>query len=221
MRKRTLSRATPLQTAVLWKLGFFLVLVALVPGAKCPSIPEMQDIEVTVVVENCIELTFEARGSINTHSDTDTIDVLGLRDDLVEAGFDIAMIDSAWVTRVLYGVVAYNETPTDREIVEGEVSITREDDGTSQVLFNGLNVEVYPLLGLLVPAPVEPGGVDFVNDLLADVIWAVKNEVAGQFLVAGDASGDSEPQGRYTDFDWRVRIYFQIAGRMEVEVPSF
>jgi len=203
----------------LWRLGFYLALLLILPGAQCPQYPEIKDLQVSLVADHHIELTFEARGSLNVHSDTDTIDVADLRAGLEDAGVDVAQIDSAWVTRVVYGVVAYNETPTDREIVDGRVEIERLDDGTSAVLFDDVDVEVYPLLGELVGAPVEPGGVEYVNELLADVLWALKSAVSPEFVVRGEASGVSEPQGRDTNFDWRVRIYFQIVGPAVLEVP--
>lgn len=209
-----------MQRKVVLSSLFFLALVALL-GARCPQIPELVDYDVSVPLDAYIELVFEARGSINVHSDADTIDIISLRDDLRDAGIEVGDVDTAWVTNVLYGVVAYNETPVDREIVDGTVTVIREDDGTSAVLFSDVDAEVYPLLGLLVPAPIEPAGVDFVNELLADALTALKDYSVSEFVVAGEASGVSEPQGRYTDFDWRVRIEFQVVGRATVEKPEF
>lgn len=205
---------------VLLSLLLFLAFVALL-GAKCPNIPELVDYEISVPVDAYIELGFEARGSINVHSDADTIDVISLREDLSDVGIEADDVDTAWVTNVLYGVVAYNETPTDRQIVDGAVTITREDNGTSAVLFGDVDAAVYPLLGKLVPAPIEPDGVAFLNDLLADALTALRDHSVSEFVVTGDASGVSEPTGRYTDFDWRVRIEFQVVGRATVEKPEF
>ena len=221
--KNLLSPAAHRRGHALCTLAFLIGLVALLPGAKCPAIPEMEDVEVTIVADDVIELVFEARGDINTHSSEEMIDVADLREDLLDAGFDLTMIDSAWVTDVLYGVVAYNEEVTDREIQNGTVTVTWEQGmlSDSQALFDDVDVEVYPLLGVLAPAPFEPGAIEFLNDLLADVLDDLRApDLATEFLVYADSEGDSEPQGRDTDFDWRIRIHFQIVGRVVVEVPK-
>lgn len=207
MRSRTILR-----------LAVYAALFVVLQGAQCPQIPELKDVEVTVVTEDYVELEFQARGSINWHSDTETIDIEDLRRELEEADVDVAAVDTIVVSAVLYGVTAYNETVFDRQIVDGTLTITRTDGGGSATLFDDVDVEVYPLLGELVPAPFEPGGVDFINDLLADVLAALKGSGPSSFSVYGDVSGVSEPQARDTSFDWRVRIYYQVMGRVTTEV---
>lgn len=204
----------------LCRLAFFAVLFIVLQGAQCPQVPDMTDTEVTVVADDYVELVFLARGSINTHSDNDTINIAELRDEIEDAGIDLGAIDSAWVTRVLYGVIAYNEGPHDRAIANGRVVVNREDTAQSATLFDNVNVDVYPLLGTLEPAPIESGGIEFLNDLLADVLTALKDYTVDEFIISAESSGDSNPQDRDTNFDWRVRIYYQIVGSDTIEVPQ-
>ena len=203
------------------RLGMLATFILLLQGAaECPSFPEMEEVEVTVVVDEFIELNFEARGGINVHSDTHVIDVEELRDQIEEAGFEIDAIDSAHVSAVLYGVTAYYETLTDREIQDAVVIVIREDTQESETLIDEFDAAVYPLLGELVSAPIEEGGIDFVNELLADLLAALQNHSVSTFEVSGSVSGISVPQERETSFDWRLRIYFQVVGRVVVERPA-
>ncbi len=208
-----------MRKASLWRLVFFAAALVLLQGAQCPQIPELQDVELTIIAEDYIELTFIADGTINVHSGAETIDIEDLRQKIDDAGVDIEDVDSLWVSQVLYGVTAYNEGVDDRWIEHGTVTISRTDEGTSAVVLNDFSAEVYPLLGQLVAAPFEPGAITYTNDLLADVLAALKSGATQDFVVTGEASGESVPTGRPTDFVWRVRVYFQIAGRTTTELP--
>jgi hypothetical protein len=210
MRVRTLAR-----------LGIYVALFVVLQGAKCPSIPSTKQVKMTIVAQNYIEFTFLAQGDLNYHAGNETIDIEDLRQDLDDAGVELADVDSVVISQVLYGVTAYRETETDREIVDGTVTLSRTDESTSATIFESVDQPVYPLLGELVPAPLAPGGVDYINALLTDVLQALKYGGPSEFVVSADASGTSEPQGRETDFDWRVRVYYQVIGRADVEVPDF
>lgn len=212
MRKKTIAR-----------IGIFLALAVIVMGAKCPKIPKTHEINITMVTEEFIELTFEARGSMNVDSSTEVIDIDELREDLEDADIEIDLISAIRVSKVEYGTVYYYEGAgnTDREIVDAQVTVKRPDEGTSAVLVSGLNVEVYPLVGLLAPVPVQPGGIAYINDLLADVLVALQSGGPSGFAVYGSSSGTSTPTGRSSNFDWRIRIYYQIAGGMPTDVPDF
>lgn len=203
------------------RLGVYLALFVLLQGAKCPSIPSTKQVKMTVVAQNYVEFTFHAQGSLNYHSGEEAIDINELREDLEDAGVELADVDSVIISQVLYGVTVYRETETDREIVDGSVTLSRTDESSSATIIDNVDQEVYPLLGELVPAPLAPGGVDYINDLLADVLQAIKYGGPSEFVVSADAAGVSEPTGRYTDFDWRVRIYYHVVGRADVEVPDF
>lgn len=203
------------------RIGVFLALAALVMGAKCPKIPETHEVNITLVTEDFFELTFQARGSMNIDSNTAVIDIEELRLDLEDAGIEIELIRTIKVSKVEYGTVEYNEDVTDREIVNADVSVKRTDNATSAVIVSGLSVEVHPLLGLLEPVPTEAAGIAFVNDLMSDVVDALKHGGVSSFVVVGASSGTSEPQDRPSDFDWRVRIHYQIAGGMPTDLPDF
>jgi hypothetical protein len=210
MRKKTVAR-----------IGIFLALAIIVMGAKCPKIPDTHEINITLVTEESIEITFEARGSMNVDSNVAFINIDELRQDLEDAEIRTDLITAIRVSKVEYGVVAYNEEGTDRQIVGAEVTLKRPDEGTSAVLVSGLDAEVYPKLGKLVPVPTQPGGIAYINDLLADVLDAIQSGGTSGLAVYGTSSGTSEPTDRASNFDWRVRIYYQIAGGMPTDVPDF
>ena len=213
------------KTAII-RIGVFLGLAALVMGAKCPKIPDTHEVEITLVTEEFIELLFEARGSMNVDSSTEVINIQLLRQDLEDAGIETELIKAMKVSKVEHGTVDYyeddvNPGATDRRIVNAQVSLKRIDNSTSAVIVDGLSVDVYPLLGVLEPVPTETAGIAFVNDLLADVLDAIQHGGVSNFVVVGSSSGTSTPTGRPSDFDWRVRIYYQIAGGMPTDVPDF
>jgi len=210
-----------MRKTMLWKLILFVGPLLILQGAKCPGIPEMEDVSVTAVAEEYVDLEFEARGSINAESDVVTIDIDDLREELEDNDIDVGTIDTVVVHSILYGVTAYNEAETDRSIVNGRLELTRLDTDESAVLFDDVDVAVHPLLGELVAPPLAPGGVGFLNELMGDVLEALHTGTPSEFAVTGAVSGQSEPTERETNFDWRVRIYYQVAGEVEVERPSF
>ncbi len=203
------------------RILMYLALGVLLLGAKCPGVPDTEDIEMTLVTEEYIEFTFQARGSLNVDSGTEIIDVDDLRQKLADAGVEVGMVDTIRVSSVQYGTVAYNEPATDREIVGASVTVERSDLGTSAVLISNYSEMVYPLLGILKPAPISQAGIDFLNDLMADLLAALKNYSVSSFEVSGSSAGVSEPQARYTNFDWRLRIYYHVSGRFVVTSPRF
>ena len=204
----------------LCRLILFVAPLLVLQGAKCPEIPEMQDVTVTAVDDEFVQLDFEARGTINTESGTVTIDIAELLEDLEDNDIDPDMIDTVVVHSILYGVTAYNETVTDRRIVNGDLTVTREDTHESAVIFDNLTVDVFPLLSEFVAAPITPTGVEYLNRLMADVLIALRTGSPSEFLVTGLVSGVSEPTERETNFDWAVRIYYQVMGHVEVERPD-
>ncbi len=210
---------------MLMRLALFAALLIVLQGAKCPSIPEMKTVDIAVVAEQTIELEFEARGGINAESDVVTINIEELRDDLEDADIEIDDIDTVVVHAVSYGVTAYYEGNTgdlaNRRIEDGNLTVTRLDAAESHEIFHDVNVNVYPLLGELVPAPVEPGGIAFLNELLADVLQALKTGGTEGFDLQGTVSGVSTPMGRDTNFDWRVVVRYQVKGTAEIERPEF
>ncbi|MBP6874494.1 MAG: hypothetical protein KBD56_00330 [Candidatus Eisenbacteria bacterium] len=205
----------------LMRLALFAALLIVLQGAKCPSVPEMKTVDIAVVAEQTVELEFLARGGINAESDVVTINIEELRDDLEDADIEIDDIDTVVVHAISYGVTAYGEDVYDRRIEDGNLTVTRLDTAESHEIFHDVNVDVYPLLGELVPAPIEPGGIVFLNELLADVLQALKTGGTEGFDLQGTVSGVSTPEGRDTNFDWRVVVRYQVKGTAEIERPEF
>jgi len=204
----------------LFRILTFIALGLLVLGAKCPGVPDTEEVEMTLVTEEYIEFTFPARGGINVDEGTATIDVADIRQQLEDAGVHVEDVDTIRVASVLYGVVAYNETETDREIVNGVVNVWRGSE-TPVALIDGFSAEVYPLLGRLVPAPIDPAGIDYLNLFMADLLAALQNYTVSSFTISASASGVSEPEARYTNFDWRVRVNYHVSGHFTVDAPRF
>jgi hypothetical protein len=198
-----------------------LALATLLVGAKCPGIPSTHEIHVTVVAEEAIDLEFLAQGGINSEAGGDVISIEELWDLLDDADIDVEQLQYMKVSSVLYGVTAYDEDVTDRQIVDGRVTVRRGEVGPSAVLIDDLDVAVYPLLGKLVKAPISEGGVDLINGLLDDIVSALKTGSPQDLALIGAVEGISEPQGRYTNFRWRIRINYQIAGGVPVDSPEF
>jgi hypothetical protein len=209
MRKKALAR-----------IVVFLALGALLMGAKCPGVPSTEEIPITLVTEEFIEFTFQARGELNVDSGVETIDVNDIRQDLLDAGVDLTLVEEIRVSAVQYGTVVYSEPAQDR-VITGTVSIERLDNSTSETLVPLQSQNVYDLLGVLVPAPIDEDGIDYLNDLLAAVLDAIQTGYPEEFEVRGSFSGTSTPIERETNFDWRVRFYFHISGTVMTDVPSF
>ena len=199
----------------------FIALGIVLMGAKCPGIPDTVETEITLVTEEFIELTFHAQGEINVDADTYTIDVQDLRQELEDAGVEIDNVDEIRVSAVHYGAVTCDAANPYRRILGENVTIARAGGGTPTVVIGDFNEEVCPLLGLLVPAPIEEGGIDTLNVFMAELLSALKNPFAPDYGVTGAFSGSSEPVSADTDFLWRVRIYYHVSGRFKTDVPSF
>ncbi len=200
-----------------------LALAAMVLGAKCPGIPESRDITITVVTDNSLEMEFPAEGSLNVHAGYDIMDeddLMEIRDQIEEVGMDPELLRWIKVSKVEYGVVEYREPEENRRIVDATVSVSRPG-GEEKVLIEGLSADVYPLLGELETAPINAEGVSFMNEVLDDILEALRTGVTSGFLVEGDVEGTSEPTGRPTDFTWRVVVHYQIAGGVATESPEF
>jgi len=137
------------------RVAMGLAAAAVLMGAKCPGIPKSHEINLTIVTSDAIELEFPARGGINVEASSEVIDVGALRDQIEDAGIDLDGVESIAVSSVTYGVTAYNETETDRRMVDARVTLRRSETGPEFVLIDELSVDVYPLLGELVPAPIH------------------------------------------------------------------
>jgi hypothetical protein len=206
--------------ATLGKVALYVALFVLLQGAKCPSIPQMKTVEMDLMTQQYVDLPFEARGGFNTASGSEMISVDELRDDLENADVEIAKVDTIVIAAIEIGVTGYHEPAPDRRITGGTVTLTRTDQGTSHVVCSNVNLDVFPLLDKLEPAPVDPAGIAFANDLLNDVLHALKFGGPSEFEVSATATGVSEPVDRETNFDWKIRIYYHVMGRREVEVPD-
>jgi len=53
------------------------------------------------------------------------------------------------------------------------------------------------------------------------VLDALKSGEETDFPVIGAVTGESHPIGRDTNFDWRLRITYQISGVVPTDVPDF
>jgi hypothetical protein len=209
-----------MRRATLTKLGLYAALFVLLQGAKCPSVPSSKKLTMAVVAEDYIELTFQARGETNVLNELSsvTVDLIGLRDDLDAAEVPYGSISAVNVSSVMYGVVAIGPGESDRAIENASVTVAWDyPDADGGTLFDVASQPVAPLLGLLVPAPLQPGGIDVINRAAADLLAALNSSEA-TFTMSAHTTGVSTPVENPTNFDYRVRIYYSLTCPTEVEV---
>jgi hypothetical protein len=203
----------------LFRIAAYLALGLLLLGAKCPGIPDTHEVNLTLVTEEFIEFTFSSHGSVNVDEDTESIDVADIRNDLLDAGVDLSRVDEIRVSAVDYGTVTYGESGAPPRVITGNVWI--EYNSTTETLVDLASQNVPDLLGILVPAPIDEDGIDFLNLLMADVLDAIQTGSPATLQVTGGFDGVSTPTERETNFSWRVRFYFHISGQVVTDVPSF
>jgi len=200
-----------------------LLLLSLVfLGAKCPGIPDTKKIRLRVPVEDRVELHFLARGSINAKSGSEVISTESIRKDLDDLDIDVNDVDTLRVSKITFCVTKIDpEESPDRTMTGVDVTVTRTDTGGSALLVDNFSAVVKDHLGIETAAPIVAGGIDWINDLLEEVLATLKSPTDKDFEVIGAAEGVSEPTEHETNFDWKVTIYFYISGDLEIETFDF
>jgi len=201
-------------------MGGMLLLSLVFTGTKCPGVPETDNVMLSIPVEGQLRLDFEARGSINDKSGSETITTQELLDDLEELEIDISDLDTLRVSRITFCVTRIDPSETDeRTMTDVDVTVSRDNPPESRFLIMDFEAVVKDFLNVETDAPITPDGVAYINELLAEMLEALRNNNQKTITVTGAASGVSEPTEHETNFDWKVVIYYYVVGDLDVEIP--
>jgi hypothetical protein len=137
-----------------------------------------------------------------------------IRDILADNGYSTSDILSAHVTSVNYGVTSFNQAH-DWEI-SGQINVTYNAQTETAITYTAQSVQ--GALGQKIPAPLETGAVDLINQALQDFLDG--NNPVLTFTVV---NGTVNPVPSGTDrmvFDWRAWLAIQLVIEESVEVPD-
>lgn len=207
-----------------------LVLVALVVEGGCVIIPEVntKNVELVASVSACDTLV--AAGVVNNHDDFDVIDIkdgLDINQALSDAGIDVSAVDSIVVWGITYKTTQPDPDGT-REIVNGNVTVTRGSYNPITQVFTPSSAELDVITNFNVTvnsvttdqtAPVSAAGIALINQILQDCL----NEAKGfgpalNTAIQYHVTGISNPQNVPTDFKWRICVFANMKGKVEVDV---
>jgi hypothetical protein len=191
-------------------------LAALTLGAGCPTIPQIEDRVVELAVGGSTTVGFQARGLIDVYNDTKSKDILedvNLRDLLDDAGIDIADLEDVKLAGITYRVTKADPDPNRR--IMGDVSAHR-GLGADTTIVDNFDVVVNTATTEQT-APLTPEGVQFINNLLAELLREAKGgPAATNTTITYRVTGVSSPVGVPSDFDWELKIKLTIKGRIKV-----
>jgi hypothetical protein len=208
-------------TTKLWKLGVLGVALFSMLGDTC-----VKDKIVEIVIGADVQAEFIASGELNTHDDTDTIDVkedLDLANILDDNDIDPNDIDEApKVSGLFYRIT---QAEAGRSITNGNLMVQR-GSGAAVTLASGWSAEAFPVTPdgewIDVTYALQSGGVQMLNAFLEECLIELKGGAPATNTVFTYAvSGDSVPADVATDFQYRVKITFQAKLPFEATVIDF
>jgi len=204
-----------------FKLGVLTVAMFSMLGDTCAK-----DKIVEIVVGADIQAEFIASGELNTHDDSDTIDVkdeLDLANILDDNDIDPNDLDEApKVSGLFYRITQAEEG---RTITNGELRVQR-GSGTAVMLAQGWTATAFPVTPegewIDVTSALQTGGVQLLNAFLEDCLDELKGvEPATDTVFTYSVEGDSNPANVATNFQYRVKITFQAKLPYETTVIDF
>jgi hypothetical protein len=217
-----------MNTKNLWSLGAFALALVAVLGAKCPSIPSIQDRAVELVVTgSSVVGPFEARGNdVADDGQVDLVTEYDIAGTLDDAGIDLSDVEEITVRQV--EVRVSKPDPNDeRQIVGGTVMVSRVAGGAGTNCPTGISATVVSNWTGVVNAyqnfspenvEVSEDGIGFLNCLLAEYLEALQNGTnPTNMVVSYEVDGTTTPAGD-ADFDWEVRIWINIVGTIRTDV---
>lgn len=176
------------------------VIEIVVTGKTCVDFEENEDSENFTTP---VELNYAAEiDSILEHNDLDRSD-----------------IESAHVVSATYTVTDFEH---DHDwVISGAITVTRMDEAQGPAtLIEYTSVSLEQVLEVEMPAVLEPGGVDLLNDALSDYIT---NPVAYPVLQFTVENGDVEPAPSLSDslvFDWTACVTIHVVIEETYETPD-
>ena len=142
-----------------------------------------------------------------------------VRDILEDNGYTTDDLTGAHITSVSYGVTAIPPSQTHDWVLTGEIRVSR-DGGPSVVIVNYTSQSVQAALGKKISAPLEPLGVDLINDALDDFINNNANPVLTFEVQHGTILPNTPTPSDPMVFDWRAWLAIQVILPQSVEVPD-
>jgi hypothetical protein len=138
-----------------------------------------------------------------------------VRDILEDNGYDESDLKDAHLTSVHYGVTSFSQAH-DWDI-SGAITVTY--NGNTQAILNYTSQSVQAALGKKIPATLEQGGVDLVNQALDDFVAGAPT-VQLTFTINNGATTPSPTVGDPMIFDWRAWLAIQVILDQEVSIPD-
>jgi hypothetical protein len=190
----------------------------------CILIPEIQKRVVELAMGGSATQEFVAAGELNVHDQRDTVDLstaIDLPKLLDDAGIDISDVEDIKLAGVYYRVTQQDPT-ANREIQNGTVTIQRGLGGTETSLVTNFDVVVNdPALASFQPGNLASPGVAAVNQLLTDVLTALKAGLPPpNSILITHVNGQSVPGNVATNFKYELRLDLSILGTVHVDVPN-
>lgn len=190
-------------------------------GSTC-----VEDKVVDLILTASAEAEFVAEGSVNTHHDTDTVnlkDEVDLGALLAENDIDPMDLDADafQVSKLYYKVVV---PQAGRSIANGVLKIQRGAAGAQITLATGFGASMGAMTDWIdITDLLNADGVDLLNDFLADCVAEAKGGAVvsdDQATFTYDVSGDSLPQGEESNFTWAAKLQFQGTVPTTLSLPN-
>lgn len=175
---------------------------------------------VELVIGLPTEAEFIASGEINTHSDTQDVDVrqdLDVEGELEEADVDPADIDELSVVQIFYKITV---PEAGRTIDDGFLEFERLGIVGTHLLVSGFSADIGTATDWIdITDHLQPG-IDEINDFLAEYLVELQGgQAVTNTTFRYTISGDSNPAATETNFQWRVKIVIQAVTAKEFEIP--
>ncbi|MEO5619170.1 MAG: hypothetical protein ABIS67_15475 [Candidatus Eisenbacteria bacterium] len=201
-----------------------LALALAMVGSGCILIPEIEERVVELAVGHSIVVPFTSFGEINTHDETETVNValdVSLDQILADKGISAADVKDVKLAGVAYRVT---QGEAGRTITGGTVEFRRHPTavptGTFLPLITSFNADAgAPTAWITVP--LNSTGVADLNVLLADLLDEAKgNGAAANTWVTYHVNGTSNPIADPTDFKWEFRLSLTIVGTFRTDIVN-
>ena len=205
-----------------------LVLVMLTVEGGCVILPEVKSKIVELVASGTACDTLEAIGIINDHDDRSSFDIkdgIDIQQLAEDAGIDLDLVDSVFVSGVTYKTTMPDPDPG-REIVNGNVTVQRGNIvggnftgvGSAVNIITGFNVLVNSVT-TDTTAPVTPAGIQLIQQLLNECLQEAKGgPPALNTAIEYHVTGQSLPQNIATNFKWQICVSLNMKAPTEVDV---
>ena len=172
---------------------------------------------------------FIASGELNTHEDSDIVDVkndIDIAGELESAGIDPQTLDddAVKIIQIFYRIVQADPEGT-REIVNGELEVVEVDPNDNEIgppviTAQGFSAAAGAVTDWIdITAHFTDPGIAYFNAFLADCVREIKGTgppVNGRFKYT--VRGDSNPGNVETDFVWEIKIVFQGTFQKQFDV---